>query len=141
MLDLEEVWKVVPSDPTLEASSLGRIRVVPHPVPTHNGGIRMAGGVPTSSQWAKDAQRYLYCRRGYKTRKIAALVCEAFHGSRPEGLNCLHIDEDSRNNKPDNLKWGTQKENLNCPNFLEYCRSRTGENNPRNKGLTSRLLS
>jgi HNH endonuclease len=136
-----EVWKAIPSEPDLEASSLGRIRVIPHLEEMPHGGFRLYGGTPTFGQWAKDARRYLYCRKHHKTRKVAVLVCEAFHGPAPEGLNCLHMDEDSRNNVPDNLKWGTQEENLNCPNFLAYCRSRTGENNPRTKGLTSKLLS
>lgn len=36
----------------------------------------------------------------------------------------MHKDENSRNNKPENLKWATQKENLNCPKFKEYCSSK-----------------
>jgi hypothetical protein len=31
----------------------------------------------------------------------------------------MHVDEDSRNNKPTNLKWGTQKQNLNFPGFKQ----------------------
>ena len=46
----------------------------------------------------------------------------------------LHKDENSRNNRPENLMWGTQKENLNAPGFLKYCRGRTGDNNPYVKG-------
>lgn len=42
----------------------------------------------------------------------------------------MHMDENSRNNVPSNLKWGTQKENLSAPGFIEYCRSRTGDNSP-----------
>jgi hypothetical protein len=46
----------------------------------------------------------------------------------------MHLDENSRNNRPENLAWGTQKENLNAPQFLEYCKNRTGENSPIIKG-------
>ncbi len=130
-----ETWKSVPSDPTLEASSEGRIRVVSHLGPLPNGGFRKYGGTPTKGQWAKDAKRYIYCRKGHKTRKVAILVCKAFRGIAPKDKPyCIHIDEDSKNNKPGNLKWGTQKENLNCPKFIEYCKSRTGENSPTIKG-------
>ncbi len=74
-----------------------------------------------------------------KTYKVARLVCEAFHGSAPSGKPvCMHLDEYSRNNRPDNLRWGTQKENLNAPGFLTYCHSRTGDNNPLIKGRRSR---
>ena len=46
----------------------------------------------------------------------------------------MHLDENARNNKPENLRWGTQKENLNAPGFIAYCKSRTGDNNPYRKG-------
>ena len=45
-------------------------------------------------------------------------------------MNCLHIDENSANNRPENLKWGTQKENMNAPGYLAYCRSRVGDLSP-----------
>lgn len=66
---------------------------------------------------------------------MARLVCEAFHGPAPSTDSvCMHLDENARNNAPTNLQWGTQKENLNATGFLEYCRSRTGDNNPLIKG-------
>ena len=131
MNDLE-VWNHIPSQPDLEASSLGRVRVITYKRTMPHGGERTYGGVPTWGQW--DGKRFIYTRKHHKTLKVARLVCEAFHGPAPEGLNCLHIDENSTNNTPDNLKWGTQKENLNCPKFLAYCRSRTGKQNPYIKG-------
>lgn len=70
-----------------------------------------------------------------KTFKVARLVCEAFHGPPPFELAVvMHRDDDPANNRPDNLKWATQKENLNAPQFLAYCHSRTGESNPNIKG-------
>lgn len=99
------------------------IGIMPH------GGMRQYGGEPTNGQWA-DNIRYIIVIDG-KPYKVARLVCEAFHGPAPEGKNnCLHKDEDASNNRPNNLKWGTQKENLNAPGFLEYCRGRTGINSP-----------
>lgn len=99
-----------------------------------NGGLRRYGGVPVRGVW--NGGRLVYFRRG-KNYRVARLVCEAFHGRAPQNKPCcLHIDEDSANNTPKNLKWGTQKENLNALGFLTYCRSRTGKNNPRVKGAT-----
>lgn len=67
--------------------------------------------------------------------KVHRLVCLAFNGVPPPGLNrVLHGDEDWRNNRCDNLRWGTQKENLNAPGFIAYCKSRTGDNSPFRKG-------
>lgn len=124
----KEIWRVVPSLPSLLASSYGRIMVIPYESKTPYGGIRQYGGEPVLGPW--DGSRHIYVHKG-KTYKVARLVCEAFHGPPPKGMNvCMHLDENSRNNDPKNLLWGTQKENLNAPGFIKYCKSRTGENSP-----------
>lgn len=45
------------------------------------------------------------------SRLICQLVCEAFHGPRPQGMVVRHLDGDSRNDTPENLAWGTCLEN------------------------------
>ena len=127
-----EIWKTVPSLPLAEVSNLGRVRAKPHMKKLPKGGECLVKHEGSFGVW--DGKRYVYCFRK-KHYKVARLVCEAFNGSAPIGKNvCMHIDENSRNNRPENLKWGTQKENLNAPGFIAYCRSRTGENNPHIKG-------
>lgn len=107
--------------------------VKPYRGPAPKGGTRGYGGKPTIGQW--DGKRFVYPRRGKKTLKVSRVVCEAFHGSAPDSRPvCMHLDENSRNNKPENLAWGTQKENLNMPKFIAYCHGRTGENSPTYKG-------
>jgi hypothetical protein len=44
-------------------------------------------------------------------RSVHTLVAEAFHGPRPEGLVCRHLDGDRLNNASSNLTWGTYSEN------------------------------
>jgi hypothetical protein len=39
------------------------------------------------------------------------IIATAFHGPRPQGLQCRHIDGNRANNMPDNLAWGTQSDN------------------------------
>lgn len=126
-----EVWVNVPSVPRLQASSLGRLRLKPVLRRMPNGGVRTYGGKPIIGQW--DGERYIWQHRG-RSRKVARLICEAFHGPPKDDQVCMHLDENARNNAPSNLQWGTQKENLNAPRFLSYCRSRTGDKNPRVKG-------
>ena len=127
-MDDREMWRLVPSLPGLMASSHGRLMVAPYLAPVSRGaGERQYGGEPTSGQW--DGNRFVYFFRG-KTYKVHRLVCEAFNGPPFDGAVCMHMDEDARNNRPSNLKWGTQKENLNAPGFLAYCRGRTGANSP-----------
>ncbi len=82
------------------------------------------------------AHRYMATTYRRKNYKVHTLVCEAFHGPKPTPDSVvIHINEDGTDNRPENLKWGTQKENLNMPKFIEYCKSRTGEDNPYLKGL------
>lgn len=118
-------WAEVPSYPGIMVSSNGEVMVEPH-----GQGLRYGGKV-TRGQW--DGKRYIYARRGYKTAKVHRLVCEAFNGQPQDGQVCMHLNEDASDNRPENLAWGTQKENLNAPGFIAYCQSRTGDKHPRRK--------
>ncbi len=42
---------------------------------------------------------------------VHRMVCEAFHGPQPEGLEVRHRDGNNFNNRSDNLCWGTRAEN------------------------------
>lgn len=39
------------------------------------------------------------------------LICEAYNGPCPEGMECRHIDGNKNNNAASNLIWGTKDEN------------------------------
>jgi hypothetical protein len=94
------------------------------------GGNRSYGGNPHFGVWNKRDARFLVVHKG-KSHKVHRLVCEAFHGEpNMDTPVCMHIDENSANNRAENLRWATQKENLNCPTFLEYCKSRVGNDSP-----------
>lgn len=47
-----------------------------------------------------------------KRAHIHHLVCEAFHGPRPEGLLALHRNGDKLDNRAENLYWGTSRQNM-----------------------------
>ena len=129
-----EIWRPIPSLPTYEASSHGRLKRIPYKARMPSGGERVYGGTPTRGSWCANTKRYIlsYKGRNYKAHR---LICEAFHGPAPfPRAVVMHIDENSSNNTPENLKWGTQRENLNAPGFIAYCRARTGRNNPYIKG-------
>lgn len=133
MIEDNEIWRDIPSLPEYEASNHGRVRRRPHERPMPKGGVRTYGGKPWFGAWEPRRARYIiqYRRRTYR---VAALVCEAFHGPRPAGQVAMHINENSRINRPENLAWGTQKENLNAPGFIAYCKTRTGDKNPLVRG-------
>lgn len=131
LFDAEE-WRAVPSFPGLFASSRGRIKGSTFEGKMPRNGVRTYHPKPWAGSW--DGERFIFNFRG-KNGKVARAVCEAFHGPAPfERAVVMHLDENSRNNAPANLRWGTQKENLNAPGFLAYCRGRTGVNNPFLKG-------
>lgn len=139
-LDQLEVWRRVPSMPGIEASSFGRVKKNPFARKMPHGGKRMYKPKPTFGQERRSNKKAKHSYRGiyFKSHgniKIHRAVCEAFHGPAPfEGAVVIHIDEDAHNNNYRNLKWGTQKENMNMPKIKAYHRSRTGENNPYIKG-------
>jgi hypothetical protein len=138
-----EIWRDVPSVPGILVSSEGRIMYAPHREPMPHGGERCYGGQPTFGIWHKQNARFeipIRAKGGKRkkrivtTYKIARLIAEAFHGPPPfDGAVVMHLDENAANNRPENLKWGTRKQNCNAEGYLAYCRGRIGENNPRIK--------
>jgi hypothetical protein len=48
---------------------------------------------------------------GHHTCRVNSLVAAAFHGPRPPGLQCRHLDGNRVNNRADNLAWGTAEVN------------------------------
>jgi len=126
---MAEIWKPVPSFPGVLASNEGRVLLPPSFSPLPNGGYRKYVPEPVFGvkRSAKKGASHVYLGmwvRRFGNMKVHQLVCEAFHGPKPfESAVVIHRDENSLNNKASNLAWGTQKENLNAPGFLAYCRS------------------
>jgi hypothetical protein len=120
----------VPSQPELEASSLGRVRRKPFRAPMPRGGSRLhtprpAHGYPAKNSTIAGFRMIVRVRSLRKTFKVARLVCEAFHGAPPRGKPCaVHRDDNPANNQPENLAWASSKEKSNRPQFLAHCRHR-----------------
>ena len=133
------IIKPIPSLYGAYANDLGQIKLPESVAKMPQGGERKyqtkwVYGVKRRASKTALHEYFAITHRG-KNFKIHRLVCEAFHGPPPDDKPIvLHLNESALDNRPENLRWGTQKENLNMPKFLEYCRSRTGENNPRVKG-------
>lgn len=140
----DEIWRPVPSLPGVMASSHGRVLLPPSTAQMPNGGERKyvpkptLGTITKSKATARHTYRNIFNRK-LGNLKVHRLVCEAFHGPCPPGMETMHRDENGLNNRPENLEWGTRKDNLNAPGFIEYCKSRTGHNNPRVKGMNKNV--
>jgi hypothetical protein len=117
------------------ASSLGRVRIKETQGLMPNGAKRQYKTKPTFGYEDTTATRRhgvggrLHIVHRGKTHKIHVLVCEAFHGPKPfSGAIVIHEDENPQNNRADNLRWGTRRENQNYPKAIEAFKARTGEN-------------
>lgn len=95
-----EEWRSIPSFAPYEASSLGRIR---------NGSSGYVLRLRTGESLYLCVSLSLQGRNVWRT--VHSLVCSAFHGPRPSGLDCAHRDGNGQNNRPDNLRWATRREN------------------------------
>ena len=56
------------------------------------------------------------------------LICEAFNGPCPDGMECRHLDGNKQNNAASNLAWGTKLENENDRRLHKT--TAAGERNP-----------
>lgn len=129
----DETWTSVPSLPGIQASSWGIILLPERKSVMPNGGERIYKTKPRYGTKTVPFKGSPYEYYGIviwgKPYKVHRLICEAFHGSATfDRAVVMHLDDNPQNNRPDNLEWGTQKENLNAEGFIEKCRLRTGEN-------------
>lgn len=115
-----ETWRPIPSLPDYLASSEGRVMRLPFAGSMPHGGPRVYGGQPTHGVLSEGRYQFHYHGKNYRVHR---LICEAFAGPPPfADALVMHLDEDSTNNRADNLAWGTQKENLAAPGFRAYLR-------------------
>jgi hypothetical protein len=95
-------WVQIPSYPGYEVSDSGCVR-----------SRRTGKLLSLSTKRGKHPyQRAHLCQEG-KARYVLVhrLVLESFVGPCPDGMQALHLDNNPRNNRLDNLRWGTAKEN------------------------------
>lgn len=99
---MAKVWKSVPGYSGYEASSAGEIRNKKTEHVTLGG---VSGSYRRVSVYKDDSE----------TPELAYshdLVCRAFHGTPSKGQVVLHKDDNKLNCRPNNLKWGTQSDNI-----------------------------
>ena len=102
---MAEVWKPIKDFPGYEVSNYGRVKSFRR----YPEGQILS---PRIDSWGY-SQVILQSPKGMQVnKKVHNLVLESFVGSRPDGMQAIHLDENPRNSSLSNLKWGTQNENL-----------------------------
>lgn len=107
-------WKPIPGFPGYEASAAGEIRAAKSRVRARQGQPLKPWTVERHGRLAS----YVQLGRGNKVL-VHRLVCAAFHGPAPEGMNdCAHVNHNSLDNRASNLKWSTHADNM-AENYSE----------------------
>ena len=106
---MSEEWRIIPSSPSYEVSSTGRVRRLAPYRATKVGHV-----LKPSRQRSKHLLVRL-CEAGKPVRAtgIHRLVAEAFHGPAPTPKHvAAHNNGIPFDNRPDNIRWATNSENM-----------------------------
>lgn len=77
------------------------------------GQIIGVSGALSANKTDKDGYPIVCLRRDGRGHSVPVyrLVCRAWHGPKPDGMQVAHWDGNKLNSRPDNLRWATQAEN------------------------------
>lgn len=109
-----EIWKpVVGYEGIYEVSDQGRVRSLDRAVLCSNGRRRQVKGRVLRPATGMHGHLYvsLWRKNTQTSFLVHRLVLESFVGPAPVGLMCRHLNGDAGDNRPNNLAWGTAKEN------------------------------
>lgn len=110
-----ESWKpILGWEGYYEVSDRGRVRSVDRFVKCSGTSLRQELGRIMSQHSNENGYFYVMASKHGKTKRIWVhrAVLEAFVSPRPRGMVTMHLNNDPADNHVENLKWGTQAENI-----------------------------
>lgn len=118
IISITEEWRdVIGYEGFFVVSTLGRVKSITRVIEIYNqfGALHhmeVKEKLLTQSSNGRYPSVCLSMNGKSLTCNVHRLVLEAFIGPRPKGMVCRHFpDRDTRNNRLDNLRWGTPEEN------------------------------
>lgn len=114
----EEIWKDIPGyEGKYQASSRGRIRSLDRTLFLHrkNGALvahQMKGRILRPGKFCKSGHVSVVLGHGEAGSPVHQLVALAFLGPCPEGKEVLHNNGIADDNRVENLRYGTRRENI-----------------------------
>jgi hypothetical protein len=112
---MREIWKdIIGFEGLYQVSNRGRVksclRMVPHP----HGALTIREKLLKELQGPYPRVKLSKGGRGKgRPYRIHGLVLNAFVGPKPEGLEARHLNDNPKDNRwPENLVWGTHKQNV-----------------------------
>lgn len=123
-----EEWRPVPGMECYEVSDLGRVRRLTF----RNGQTDVVLAEPRILKGApREGYRSVKLFYGDKQKQwsVHRLVLTVFAGDAPPGHECAHLDGTRTNNRLENLRWVTRKENHSHKNL--HGTAQRGAKNPR----------
>lgn len=108
-----EVWKpVVGFEGLYEVSNMGRVKSLARIVRAGSRSQPVRERILATPCVDPGYKMVNLHRRGHKAKRwVHSLVLEAFHGCRPTGCACRHMNGDPTDNRAANLRWGSYAEN------------------------------
>ena len=114
-----EIWLDIPGYAgSYQVSSKGRVRSLPRAVPVYDSVRRVSYARPCPGKILREAvcdkAGHVSVHLGKYTRGIPVhqLVMLAFVGPPPAGMEAMHLNGNPKDNRPENLKYGTHSENM-----------------------------
>ena len=121
MIEMEkiEIWKDIPGhEGSYQASTEGRIRSLDrtiHYVCPCSGKVctrDLKGRILSPGQYGTSGHVFVILCPGTKHIPVHQIILKTFVGDPPEGMEVLHKNGDPTDNRLENLRYGTRRENI-----------------------------